>query len=139
MMSIDTLLSRLSSIKRTGIGRYLACCPAHLDKRPSLAVRELDDERVLIHCFAGCSVQEVLDAVGLEFDALYPEKLISHCLHPERHPFNAKDILEVVGYEALIVSVAASTIARGETLVEDDHKRLMLASRRLQTAGGYYG
>jgi len=138
-MSIDTFLSRLTETKRTGKGRYLACCPAHSDKRPSLAIRELDDERVLIHCFAGCSVEEILHAVGLELDVLYPEKLIGHCLHPERRPFNAKDILEVVGYEALIVSVAASTIARGETLVEDDCERLMLASRRLQTAGGYYG
>jgi len=138
-MTADNLLSQLSRIKRTGVNRWLALCPAHPDKRPSLAVRELDDGRVLVKCFAGCSVQEVLDAVGLEFDALYPEKLISHCLHPERHPFNAKDILEVVGYEALIVSVAASTIARGESLVEDDLERLMLASRRLQTAGGYHG
>ncbi len=134
-MSANTLLSHLTGIKETGAGRYLACCPAHSDKRPSLAICELDDERVLIHCFAGCSVEEVLHAVGLELDALYPEKLIGHCLHPERRPFSARDILEAVGNEALIVSVAASTIARGETLVEDDRKRLMLASRRLQAAG----
>ncbi len=134
-MSANTLLLHLTGIKETGAGRYLACCPAHLDKHPSLAIRELDDERVLIHCFAGCSVEEVLHAVGLELDALYPEKLIGHCLHPERRPFSARDILEAVGNEALIVSVAASTIARGETLVEDDRKRLMLASRRLQAAG----
>jgi len=134
-MSIDTFLSRLSSIKRTGNGRYLACCPAHLDKHPSLNIRELDDGRILVKCFAGCSVEEVLHAVGLEFDALFPERPIGQCLHPERHPFSAKDILEAVRHEALIVSVAASTIAHGETLVEDDHKRLMLASRRLQAAG----
>ena len=134
-MSANTLLLHLTGIKETGAGRYLACCPAHSDKRPSLAIRELDDERILIHCFAGCSVEEVLHAVGLELDALYPEKLIGHCLHPERRPFSARDILEAVGNEALIVSVAASTIARGETLVEDDRKRLMLASRRLQAAG----
>lgn len=134
-MNMDTLLSRLSSTKRTGAGRYLACCPAHLDKHPSLNIRELDDGRVLVKCFAGCSVKEVLDAVGLEFDALYPEKLIGHCLHPERRPFSAKDVLEAVRFEVLVVSVAASTIAHGETLVEDDCERLMLASRRLQTAG----
>ncbi len=134
-MSIDTLLSRLTETKRTGNGRYLACCPAHSDKHPSLAIRELDDGRVLIHCFAGCSVEEVLHAVRLELDVLYPEKLIGHCLQPERHRFRAKEVLEAVRHEALIVSVAASTIAHGETLVEDDRKRLMLASRRLQAAG----
>ncbi len=134
-MSTDTLLSQLAGVKRTGVNRWLALCPAHPDKRPSLAVRELDDGRVLVHCFAGCGVEKVLNAVGLELDALYPEKLIGHCLHPERRPFSARDILEAVGNEALIVSVAASTIAHGETLVEDDRKRLMLASRRLQAAG----
>jgi len=138
-MSTDTLLSQLAGVKKTGVNRWIACCPAHPDKHPSLNVRELDDGRILVKCFAGCSVEEVLHAVGLELDALYPEKLIGHCLHPERRPFSARDILEAVGNEALIVSVAASTIARGETLVEDDCERLMLASRRLQTAGGYYG
>ena len=134
-MTADKLLSQLSRIKRTGVNRWLALCPAHPDKRPSLAIRELDDGRVLIHCFAGCNVEEVLHAVGFELDVLYQEKLIGHCLQPERHPFSAKDVLEAVRHEALIVSVAASTIAHGETLVEDDHKRLMLASRRLQAAG----
>ena len=134
-MSTDTLLSQLAGVKRTGVNRWLALCPAHPDKHPSLNVRELDDGRILVKCFAGCGVEEVLHAVGLEFDALFPEKLIGHCLHPERHPFSANDILEAVRFEALVVSVAASTIAHGETLVEDDHKRLMLASRRLQAAG----
>ncbi len=134
-MSTDALLSQLAGVKRTGVNRWIACCPAHSDKRPSLTVCELDDGRVLAHCFAGCSVEEVLHAVGLEFDALYPEKCIGYCLHPERHPFSAKDILEAVRYEALIVSIAASTIAHGETLVEDERERLMLACRRLQAAG----
>lgn len=134
-MSASILLSKLHKVKHTSNNRWLACCPAHPDKRPSLAVRELDDGRVLIHCFANCSAEEVLHAVGLEFDSLYPEKLIGHCLHPKRHPFNTRDILVAVGNEALIVSVAASTIARGEALAEDDHERLMLASQRLQAAG----
>ncbi len=138
-MSVGTLLSQLAGVKRTGINRWLALCSAHSDKHPSLAVRELDDGRVLVHCFAGCSVEEVLHAVGLEFDALFPERLIGHRLHPERHTFSAKDILEAVRYEALIVSVAASTLARGETLVKDDSERLMLASRRLQVAGVFHG
>ena len=137
-MSADTLLSQLTRIKKTGNGRYLACCPAHPDKHPSLNIRELDDGRLLVKCFAGCSVEEVLHAVGLEFDALFPEKFLGHCLHPERHPFSAKDILESVRYEALIVAVAASTMAQGESLVEADYKRLMLACRRLQAAGVCY-
>ena len=137
-MSIDTLLSHLSKVKRTGKGRYLACCPAHSDKHPSLSIRELNDGRVLIHCFTGCNVKEILRATGLEFDVLYPEKPIGHFLHPEKRSFSAKDILEAIRHESLMVSVAASKIAQGEALAKEDYKRLMLASRRLQAAGVFY-
>lgn len=44
----QNLIDRLQKVRRTGQGRWIACCPAHNDKSPSLAVRELADERVLI-------------------------------------------------------------------------------------------
>lgn len=68
-MSADTLLSRLDKVKQTGQGRWLACCPAHDDKNPSLSVRELDDGRMLLHCFTGCDVHSVLNALSLTLDA----------------------------------------------------------------------
>jgi len=49
---------------RTGSG-YKALCPAHEDKGPSLSIREGDDEMALVHCFAGCTVEAVVDALGL--------------------------------------------------------------------------
>jgi len=45
-MAIDALLSRLAKARQSGTGRWVACCPAHDDKRPSLSIRELDDARV---------------------------------------------------------------------------------------------
>ena len=45
-MSADVLLSILEGVKRTGPGRWMARCPAHGDKSPSLSIRELDDGRV---------------------------------------------------------------------------------------------
>lgn len=65
-MSADALLSRLDKVKRTGPDKWVARCPAHDDRGPSLAVRELEDGRVLVHCFAGCGADEVVGAVGLE-------------------------------------------------------------------------
>jgi hypothetical protein len=38
----------------------MACCPAHDDRNPSLSVRRAPDGRVLVHCFAGCSLDAVL-------------------------------------------------------------------------------
>lgn len=44
-------------------GKAVVCCPAHNDRAPSLSIRELDDGRALLHCFAGCAYPEILAAV----------------------------------------------------------------------------
>jgi hypothetical protein len=132
-MIADTLLARLDGVKRTGIDRWLARCPAHNDKRPSLSIREIDGERSLVHCWAGCAVSDVLTAVGLTFDALYPERL-SQYGKPERRPFPAADVLRAVERETLIAAVAASYLGNGGDLTDCDRKRLLLAASRLTAA-----
>ncbi|MDH4234256.1 MAG: DNA primase [Gallionella sp.] len=130
-MAIDQLLSRLEGVKRTGKDRWMARCPAHDDKRASLAITELADGRVLCHCFALCDVQSVLSAVGLEFDALFPERVIDvHC-KTERRPFPAADVLRAIAFEARLVSLAALDMAHGRTLTDESRERLMLANRRI--------
>lgn len=42
-------------------GQYMARCPAHQDRTPSLAIREGEDGKVLFHCHAGCSQEAVID------------------------------------------------------------------------------
>ena len=133
-MTADVLLSHLENVKRTGDGRWLARCPAHADKRASLTVRELSDGRVLAHCFAGCSINEVVGAVGLEMSALFPEKITTDGSAPERRPFPAADILRAVSAETMIVSIAALDLAKGKTLAAADLERLKLAATRLQAA-----
>jgi len=132
-MIAEVLLSRLDGVRRTGVDRWLAKCPAHDDKQPSLAVREVDVDRVLVKCFAGCAVESVLAAIGLTFDALYPARP-THRGKPERRPFPAADILRAMVSEALIVAVAASTIGNGGELSTQDRERVMLAASRLTAA-----
>lgn len=136
-MSAEALLAQLDSVKRTGDGRWIARCPAHEDRRASLAVRELGDGRVLAHCFAGCSINEVLGAVGLDLAALFPEKSNIDG-KPERRPFPAADVLRAVSFETIIVSLAASQLAKGKPLSLDDLERLKLAASRLQAAAGAF-
>jgi hypothetical protein len=138
MSQVDNLLSHLDKVKRTGKGKWVARCPAHDDRGPSLAISELDDERVLVHCFAGCSTHEVLGAVGLDMAALFPPREIQHG-KPERRPFPAADVLRAVGFEALVVCAAAVTMATGEPFTPADRDRLILATERIQaglTAAG---
>lgn len=127
-MSADALLSRLDRVRRTGSGTWLARCPAHEDRSPSLSIREVDDGRVLLHCFGGCSVEEVLAAVGLQFDSLFPPKPIDQA-RPLRKPFPAADVLEALWVETMIVTLAGSRAARGESF---DRERLMLAVERIE-------
>lgn len=70
-LPIDIILRRLNVVSRTG-STWSARCPHHHDNCPSLSVTATDDEKVLLHCHAGCAPEEVLGAIGLDFSALYP-------------------------------------------------------------------
>lgn len=132
-MSANKLLPLLEYVKQTGTGRYLARCPAHDDRLPSLAIRELSDGRILIHCFAGCTTHEIVSAVGLDLTALFPKRAIPYG-RPERRPFPADDVLCAVAFESLVVSIAASALSSGKPFSETDRVRLLLASSRIQAA-----
>ena len=131
-MTVETLLARLDGVKRTGEGRWVARCPAHEDRSPSLSVRELPDGRLLVHDFGGCSTLDVLAAIGLSLQDLFPERLGDFTR--ERAPFPAHDVLRALGHEALVVLVAASTAAKGGPLDMDSLDRLALAVRRIREA-----
>jgi hypothetical protein len=61
---VEVLLDRLDGVRRAGPNSWMARCPAHPDRNPSLSIT-LRDGRVLVHCFAGCHPDAVLGAVGL--------------------------------------------------------------------------
>ena len=61
-MSSVAQLSNLERFKKLGVNRYVACCPAHEDRNPSLSITQGKD-RLLVHCFAGCTQAEVIDAL----------------------------------------------------------------------------
>ena len=54
-------------------GGWLACCPAHDDRKPSLSIDSGDDGRVLLHCHAGCEVEAVCAALGITTADLFPQ------------------------------------------------------------------
>ena len=67
---IDLVLYKLPTAKPNGNG-WRACCPAHEDQSPSLSINEGDDGRVLLKCFAGCSHDAIVGAMGLESKDLF--------------------------------------------------------------------
>jgi hypothetical protein len=62
MITTD-LLSGLEGVRHC-TGGYTARCPAHDDRNPSLSIREIEDGRVLFHCFAGCTFDAIRHALA---------------------------------------------------------------------------
>lgn len=73
MLPAMQVLARLEKPRQIGPGRWVARCPSHPDRNPSLSIREASDGRVLVHCFAGCATERVLAVLGLSWADLFPE------------------------------------------------------------------
>jgi hypothetical protein len=132
------LLERLTRVKQTAPDRWLACCPAHQDKSPSLSIRELDDGRVLINCFGGCGALDVLDSLGLEWGALFPPNSTVTSELPAIHSRIApRDLLEIISEEASIVAIVAADMRDKRAVSEADWKRLAQAAARIGKARDY--
>lgn len=68
-MNAGMVLTRLEGVRRNGNG-WLARCPAHADKNPSLSVTE-EHGKVLLHCFAGCAVEAICTTLGIKVRDLF--------------------------------------------------------------------
>jgi hypothetical protein len=130
---IEDIIPRLEKAKRTGRNNWLACCPAHDDRNPSMTIHAADDGRILVKCFSGCSFNEIVDALGMGWEPWFPPKQPDDFKRAVRRPFPAADVLEALQDEALIVMVSASMLRRGEKLTDVGHERLLIAMERIST------
>jgi hypothetical protein len=124
VVTADELLSRLDRVRKTGSGRWVACCPAHEDRSPSVSIRELGDGRILLHCFAGCDVAAITAALGIDLADLFPPRVEDDRRQPrERRPFSADDALRLIDYE---VSQAAVYLLLIAGQVDPEHRARFL-------------
>jgi len=132
---VDKLLSRLDRVTERSDGQYLACCPAHEDKSPSLSIKEVDGGRVLVYCFAGCSAAEVCASVGLELRDLFRvgESQQRYQVGPR---LSHGDLLALLATEANVVYLAADMLYHGKELSEQDRNRLEGAWSRIYKITG---
>ena len=109
-------LSNLDKFRRVGQDRYMACCPAHDDKNPSLSITQTSD-KVLVHCFAGCEQRDVLQA--LSELGLWNRQ--SQNGHSEPHERYSRDELE---FMANCCFVANSMRRKGEQPTDEEREVL---------------
>ncbi|KGK23874.1 virulence-associated protein E [Pseudomonas plecoglossicida] len=117
---LDKVLNRLDKVKSAGANKWKACCPAHDDKHPTLAISETSQGVVLLKCWAGCSTKEIVSAIGLELRDLFPGDK-----QPRRGPSKA-----AIEHERMVFRIGQSLQQRG-SLAGDDLVRFNLAKQRL--------
>src|SRR5215469_1416559 len=63
MRTLEDVLARVKGARRCA-GQWMARCPAHDDHTPSLSIARGDQGKVLLKCFAGCTYESIIDALG---------------------------------------------------------------------------
>jgi len=68
-MNAEAVLAQLKGVRCSGDG-WIARCPAHDDRNPSLSICERN-RKILLYCHAGCAVEAVCDAMGIKVSQLF--------------------------------------------------------------------
>lgn len=136
-MSATDLIGRLEGTIKTGKG-WRARCPAHGGKSASLAINEADNGTLLVHCFAGCQVHDVLAAVGLQVGDLFARKDLRSMSTAERSQLRQAAMLPrwhaalgVLVTEASVMLIGACQLSEGRPLDDADLTRLRVAAVRI--------
>ena len=127
-MAVEDIITRLEFCKSSGNRKWIARCPAHDDKSPSLSIRELNDGRVLINCHAGCDYLSVITAIGLQPSDLFPPDDVAHYRGERRKREQSVD--------ELIVAIAEADRKAGKYLSPVDREREAAAWARLNLKKG---
>ena len=131
---IEKILSRMNGVKQTAPDRWQARCPAHDDRSPSLGIKELDDGKVLVNCFAGCGAVAILDAVGLSMSELFPTSSEFAPSKPLR--YSPRDVVKTLVTEGTILILALRNIQSGEVLPNEDQARVEIAIKAIEKIRG---
>lgn len=141
---VDTVLDRLDRAKATGPDTWLASCPTsnhkHGDRSRGLSVREGDDGRVLMHCHGGCSVHEIVAALGIELSDLFPQRQIDYPHHApkggiigrnriKRIPW--RDLFEAIQRDLTVCSLAFGDLAQGKSFSQSDAASIAVMANHL--------
>jgi len=95
-MQVADFLTRLRGVKKSSSG-WTAFCPSHDDKKErSLSITEKDG-KLLVHCFVGCSCQDVCKAIDFPVNGLFADSRKNGTSH--KHTFQEPITLAALAYD----------------------------------------
>lgn len=104
-MSTQAILDKLGKV-RGSKGKYRAQCPSHGSTGLTLSITECDDGTTLLKCFAGCSAEDVLAAVGLPVSVMFNDS-------PYEKPSYTKKHYEQDLYDEFFYEIYKSDVKKG--------------------------
>ena len=140
---IDQFLSKLEKVKRRGGGKYMASCPCHKDRSPSLSIKD-DNGTILMRCFSQeCTPHDICAAIGFDMRDLFPPSDYSNFSPDDYKPeskkrsyFSADQMLAALQDETLVAFLIADEMTK-TTIDAATKARLVLAVSRIQAAKNY--
>lgn len=135
-MLIHDFLSELSGVTQIADGKWQASCPtaAHRygDRSRGLRVGIGRDDRILVHCFAGCHVELIMSAMGLTLADLFSKQYERPQGKPAHNPRTlSQAVATALAYDAVTASLALDYVQQGRTLSTDDIQSMATSSSRL--------
>ncbi len=115
-MAIESFLNKLHKVRPQGKSRWIACCPCHDDKTPSLAISD-DNGTVLMHCFGcGANAVAVAEILGVDLSELFPDGVTYD--KQQRKYFPADQILQSLKVESAVLYMISQRMLGGEMTPE---------------------
>lgn len=125
---IEKILDRLTLVRGTGDGRWMARCPVHEDRTPSLSIKLLQDGRILLHCFGcGAGAIDIIKFLGLQPSELFPVAMREY--HPDPS-VSIDDLSEALG----LVFAANKWLLSGKPLLPSTRAELIESGRKVNAA-----
>jgi hypothetical protein len=136
-LNVADVLNRLDRPRQTGPGRWMTGCPICQSRqgRP-VSVRELEDGRVLLHGFCGHSGIDIVQALGLQLQDLFPDGPRGS-FPPARNRIPARDVLEAVAVELDCAAILLAEVVERRAINEEGWQRLALAAARVGAAAAH--
>ena len=106
-------------------GTFVCYCPAHKEgkeRTPSLYITQYDG-KVGMHCFAGCTYEEVTKAIGITPGDLFDDS--------DRSQVEKKYTREDAQQDAILIAINRASAKRGETIIDTDTQAVKKAAMRL--------
>lgn len=131
-MHVHDILDKLEKVRQVKPDQWVACCPAHEDRSPSLAIRDAGD-KILTRCYAGCTFDEIAASLGMQ-----PREFFADSKEPQsRVPgVSRRQIYKELAVELLTAYTVTRDRAEGKDIPAADAERERLARQRITKAWG---